>query len=47
MTGWDIRDDQFIDQIKARDAMSNIQNISNQRCLKRHYVEECCVEIKR
>lgn len=45
MTGWDIHDDQFIDQIKARILMSNIQNISNQRMSlskKRHYVEVLC-----
>ena len=45
MTGWDIHDDQFIDQIKARILMSNIQNISNQKMSlskKRHYVEVLC-----
>lgn len=45
MTGWDIHDDQFIYQIKARILMSNIQNISNQKMSlskKRHYVEVLC-----
>ena len=45
MTGWDIHDDQFIDQIKARILMSSIQNISNQKMSlskKRHYVEVLC-----
>ena len=45
MTGWDIHDDQFIDQIKARILMSNIQNISEQKIslfLKRQYVEALC-----
>ena len=45
MTGWDIHDDQFIDQIKARILMSNIQNISEQKIslfLKRQYVEVLC-----
>ena len=45
MTGWDIHDDQFIDQIKARILMSNIQNISNQKMSlskKRHYVDVLC-----
>ena len=45
MTGWDIHDDQFIDQIKARILMSNIQNISNQKMSlskKRRYVEVLC-----
>lgn len=31
MTSWNIHDDQFIDQIKARILMSNIQNISKQK----------------
>ena len=42
MTSWNIQDDQFIDQIKARILMSNIQNISKQKMSlskKRHYVE--------
>lgn len=45
MTSWNIHDDQFIDQIKARILMSNIQNISNQKMSlskKRHYVEVLC-----
>ena len=45
MTGWDIHDDQFINQIKARILMSNIQNISNQKMSlskKRHYVDVLC-----
>ena len=45
MMRWDIHNDQFIDQIKARILMSNIQNISNQKMSlskKRHYVEVLC-----
>ena len=45
MTSWNIHDDQFIDQIKARILMSNIQNISNQKMSlskKRHYVDVLC-----
>lgn len=45
MIRWDIHNDQFIDQIKARILMSNIQNISNQKMSlskKRHYVEVLC-----
>ena len=45
MTSWNIHDDQFIDQIKARILMSNIQNISKQKMSlskKRHYVEVLC-----
>lgn len=45
MVRWDIHDDQFIDQIKARILMSNIQNISEQKIslfLKRKYVETLC-----
>ena len=45
MTNWNIYDDQFIDQIKARILMSNIQNISKQKISlskKRHYVEVLC-----
>lgn len=45
MTSWNIHDDQFIDQIKARILMSNIQNISEQKMSlskKRHYVEVLC-----
>lgn len=45
MTSWNIQDDQFIDQIKARILMSNIQNISKQKMSlskKRHYVEVLC-----
>mgnify|MGYP000888845551 FL=1 len=45
MVSWNIHDDQFIDQIKARILMSNIQNISKQKMSlskKRHYVEVLC-----
>ena len=45
MTSWNIQDDQFIDQIKARILMSNIQNVSKQKMSlskKRHYVEVLC-----
>lgn len=45
MTSWNIHDDQFIDQIKARILMSNIQNISKQKMSlskKRYYVEVLC-----
>lgn len=45
MVRWDIHNDQFIDQIKARILMSNIQNISIQNIslfLKRRYVEALC-----
>ena len=45
MTSWNIHDDQFIDQIKTRILMSNIQNISKQKISlskKRHYVEVLC-----
>ena len=45
MMRWDIHNDQFIDQIKARILMSNIQNISEQKIslfLKRQYVEALC-----
>ena len=45
MTSWNIHDDQFIDQIKARILMSNIQNVSKQKMSlskKRHYVEVLC-----
>ena len=45
MMKWDIHNDQFIDQIKARILMSNIQNISEQKIslfLKRQYVETLC-----
>ena len=45
MVRWDIHNDQFIDQIKARILMSNIQNISKQKISpskKRHYVEVLC-----
>ena len=45
MTSWNIHDDQFIDQIKARILMSNIQNISKQKMSlskKRHYIEVLC-----
>lgn len=45
MTRWGIHDEQFIDQIKSRILMSNIQNISVQKIpflLKRQYVEELC-----
>lgn len=45
MISWNSRDDQFIDQIKARILMSNIQNISKQKMSlskKRHYVEVLC-----
>ena len=45
MMRWDIHNDQFIDQIKARILMSNIQNISKQKMSlskKRHYVEVLC-----
>lgn len=45
MTSWNSHDDQFIDQIKARILMSNIQNISKQKMSlskKRHYVEVLC-----
>ena len=45
MTSWNIHDEQFVDQIKSRILMSNIQNISAQKIplpLKRQYVEELC-----
>ena len=45
MISWNSQDDQFIDQIKARILMSNIQNISKQKMSlskKRHYVEVLC-----
>ena len=45
MTSWNIHDDQFIDQIKARILMSNIQNISKQKMSlskKRYYVKVLC-----
>lgn len=45
MSRWGIHDEQFVDQIKARILMSNIQNISKQKMSlskKRHYVEELC-----
>ena len=45
MTSWNIHDDQFIDQIKARILMSHIQNISKQKMSlskKRHYIEVLC-----
>ena len=45
MTSWNIHDNQFIDQIKARILMSNIQNISKQKMSlskKRHCVEMLC-----
>ena len=45
MISWNSHDDQFIDQIKARILMSNIQNISKQKMSlskKRHYVEILC-----
>ena len=45
MTNWNIHDEHFIDQIKARILMSNIQNISKQKMSlskKRHYVEALC-----
>ena len=45
MTSWNIHDDQFIEQIKARILMSNIQNISKQKMSlskKRHYVDVLC-----
>ena len=45
MVSWNIHDDQFIDQIKARILMSNIQNISKQKMSlskKRHCVEMLC-----
>ena len=45
MTNWNIHDEHFIDQIKARILMSNIQNISKQKMSlskKRHYVEVLC-----
>lgn len=45
MISWNIHDGQFIDQIKARILMSNIQNISKQKMSlskKRHYVEVLC-----
>ena len=45
MTSWNIHDDQFIEQIKARILMSNIQNISKQKMSlskKRYYVEVLC-----
>ena len=45
MISWNRHDDQFIDQIKARILMSNIQNISKQKMSlskKRHYVEVLC-----
>ena len=45
MISWNSHDDQFIDQIKARILMSNIQNISKQKMSlskKRHYVEVFC-----
>lgn len=45
MISWNSHDDQFIDQIKVRILMSNIQNISKQKMSlskKRHYVEVLC-----
>lgn len=45
MSRWGIHDEQFVDQIKARILMSNIQNISKQKMSlskKRHYIEELC-----
>lgn len=45
MISWNSHDDQFIDQIKVRILMSNIQNISKQKMSlskKRHYVEILC-----
>ena len=45
MSRWGIHDEQFVDQIKSRILMSNIQNISAQKIplpLKRQYVEELC-----
>ncbi|MGS4811132.1 glycosyltransferase family 2 protein [Streptococcus sp. Z554] len=45
MSRWGIHDEQFVDQIKSRILMSNIQNISAQKTplpLKRQYVEELC-----
>ena len=45
MISWNSHDDQFIDQIKARILMSNIQNISKQKMSlskKRYYVEVLC-----
>lgn len=45
MSSWGIHDEQFVDQIKSRILMSNIQNISVQKIplfLKRQYVEELC-----
>lgn len=45
MISWNSHDDQFMDQIKARILMSNIQNISKQKMSlskKRHYVEVLC-----
>ena len=45
MISWNSHDDQFIDQIKARILMSNIQNVSKQKMSlskKRHYVEVLC-----
>ena len=45
MTSWNIHDEQFVDQIKSRILMSNIQNISAQKIplpLKRQFVEELC-----
>ena len=45
MSRWGIHDEQFVDQIKSRILMSNIQNISAKKIplpLKRQYVEELC-----
>ena len=45
MISWNSHDEQFIDQIKARILMSNIQNISKQKMSlskKRYYVEVLC-----
>ena len=45
MVRWDIYNDRYISQIKARILMSNIQNISEQKIslfLKRQYVETLC-----
>ena len=45
MISWNSHDEQFIDQIKARILMSNIQNILKQKMSlskKRHYVEVLC-----
>ena len=45
MIRWDIHNDWYISQIKARILMSNIQNISEQKIslfLKRKYVETLC-----